>query len=424
MRGYSLAVQTDRHFMRAGWFGALMLLGIGASAATDPYYDAAFHVEIQPRRATLQVTLTLSGDRLPSRVDLHIDPQRHRAFASKLPVSQKGDVVTWLPSGQQARLSYEFVATHERSPRRYDSLVTDDWAIFRADKMTPRMAVTAPPSLTARSTLGLALPQGWSVATPYPEQCGVFKVDNPRRRFDRPEGWVVAGKLGKRSEIIADIQTIVAAPEGEAARRQDMLAFLNWNLPHLKEVFPQFPKRLLVVTAGDPMWRGGLSGPGSLFLHSARPLISENRTSTLLHEIVHVAMGIRGDEESDWIVEGFAEYYSLEILRRSGGIGSNRYEEAMPRLTRWARQAPSVFTHESSGANTARAVIALREADAEIRQASGGRASLDDVAAALANERGEVSLERLQEEARKAAGRNLQSLERRRRSALPRQPVP
>jgi predicted metalloprotease with PDZ domain len=83
-----------------------------------------------------------------------------------------------------------------------------------------------------------------------------------------------------------------------------------------------------------------------------------------------------------------------------------------------------VFTHESSGANTARAVIALREADAEIRQASGGRASLDDVAAALANERGEVSLERLQEEARKAAGRNLQSLERRRLSALPRQPVP
>ena len=43
--------------------------------------------------------------------------------------------------------------------------------------------------------------------------------------------------------------------------------------------------RLLIVSAGDPMWRGGLSGPSSMFLHSDRPLISENRTSTLLHEL-------------------------------------------------------------------------------------------------------------------------------------------
>jgi predicted metalloprotease with PDZ domain len=365
------------------------------------------------------VELELTGERLPSRIEFHIDPDRHRAFASKQPVSQVGKVVTWRPSGTQARLTYEFVVNHERTPQRYDSLVTADWAVFRADKMVPRMAVTSRRSLKGRTTLAFKLPSDWTAETPYPTERSVFEINDPNRRHDRPAGWVLAGKLGSRSEIIKGIQTIVSAPEGESSRRQDILAFLNWNLPHLKDVFPEFPKRLLVVTAGDPMWRGGLSGPNSLFLHADRPLISENRTSTLLHELVHVAMGIRGDEESDWIAEGFAEYYSLEILRRSGGIGRNRYQEAMERMARWARQSPSVFANASSGANTARAVIAFSAADAEIRKASGGRTSLDDVAQALARERGEVNLERLQAAARKAAGRDVEALQRARLSAAP-----
>ncbi len=123
-----------------------------------------------------------------------------------------------------------------------------------------------------------------------------------------------------------------AAPEGESARRQDALAFIKWNLPKLLDVFPDFPKRVLIVSAGDPMWRGGLSGPASIFLHSDRPLISENRTSPLLHELVHVALGIRGDNESDWIVEGLAGVLFHSNVAPPGGIGQKRYEQAMDNL--------------------------------------------------------------------------------------------
>ena len=112
---------------------------------------------------------------------------------------------------------------------------------------------------------------------------------------------------------------------------------------------PQLPPRLLIVSAGDPMWRGGLSGPSSMFLHSDRPLISENRTSTLLHELVHIALGIRGDEESDWIVEGLAELYSLETLRRSGGISEQRYKQALKHLSQWAKRSPTLFGSHSNG---------------------------------------------------------------------------
>jgi predicted metalloprotease with PDZ domain len=420
MTDTSLHSRRFRAVLRAiGWLAAV-LAAAPSLANEDSTFDAIFRAEIAASRPVMRVELTLSGERLPGRVEFRIDPERHRAFASKDPVSQTADRVTWLPQGKQARLTYEFVATHERTPKRYDSLVTDRWAIFRGDRMVPRINVTSPPDLKGKTTLAFSLPSGWSVSTAYPREQGVFRIPESDRRIARPEGWMLAGRLGERSQVVSGIQAVVAAPEGERARRQDILAFLNWNLPHLKDVFPQFPQRLLVVSAGDPMWRGGLSGPNSLFLHSDRPLISENRTSTLLHELVHVAMGIRGDEESDWIAEGFAEYYSLEILRRSGGIGHNRYDQAMARLARWARESPSVFAKRSSGATTARAVIALREVDAEIRKVTGGRASLDDLAAALASKRGEVSLESLQAHARQIAGRELESLRRERLANLPR----
>jgi predicted metalloprotease with PDZ domain len=171
---------------------------------------------------------------------------------------------------------------------------------------------------------------------------------------------------------------------------------------------------VLIVSAGDPMWRGGLSGPASIFLHSDRPLISENRTSPLLHELVHVALGIHGDRESDWIVEGLAEFYSVQTLRRSGGIGQKRYEQAVANLQKWARRAPTLFAKSSTGATTARAVLVFQDVDAEIRSVTKNAKSLDDVARKLAADRGEISLIQLQEIAQEVAGKPLQSLQRER----------
>jgi len=394
-----------------------------AAAATGPaYYDAQYRAEIRPEAGTIHVELLLTGERLPKRIVWHIDPKRYRDVTAAEQLDIKGRLVTWRPQGKSSRLSYDFVVNHERSPGHFDSLMTHDWALFRGDNMVPSAKVTARRGLESRATLEFVLPPGWTALSAYPGGPKRLRIEDPQRRFDRPAGWMLAGRLGDRVETIAGIHTIVAAPAGNSARRQDMLAFLNWNLPQLVTVFPEFPKRVLIASAGDPMWRGGLSGPASLFVHSDRPLISENRTSTLLHELVHIAMGIRGDAESDWITEGFAEFYSVETLRRSGGISEKRYETALRRLKKWAQQAPSLLVEQSTGAVTARAVVTLKAADDEIRQLSGNRASLDDVARDLVNEHGanqhgpnqhgEVSLELLQTLAAKRAGAPLKSLER------------
>jgi predicted metalloprotease with PDZ domain len=197
---------------------------------------------------------------------------------------------------------------------------------------------------------------------------------------------------------------------GQGVRHLDMLAFLRWNLPALVKVFPAFPQRLLAVSAADPMWRGGLSGPNSLYIHADRPLISGNGTSTLLHELVHVAQGYRAAQDEDWIVEAIAEYYTLEIMRRSGTISSARYERGLDKLDDWAARAEGLQAESSAGARTAKGVAVMQRLDAELRERSGGRHSLDDVAQQLAEDAVPVSIERLRDIAADLVGAPLEAI--------------
>ena len=120
-----------------------------------------------------------------------------------------------------------------------------------------------------------------------------------------------------------------------------MLAMLAWHLPELARLVPSMPERLTIVSAGEPMWRGGLSGPTSIYIHADRPLISENGTSTLLHEVVHTVIPIDSHTGYDWVVEGLAEYYSLEMMRRSGTLSERRFQSALSQLEDWGHSTPA-----------------------------------------------------------------------------------
>ena len=205
------------------------------------------------------------------------------------------------------------------------------------------------------------------------------------------------GVIGVRRETIAGTRIAVVAPEGQGVRRMDMLALLNWILPELNAVLPESLPRLTIVSAGDPMWRGGLSAPASMFIHASRPLISENATSTLVHEVFHVAMGVTAANGFDWIVEGLAEYYSLELLQRGGAITARRYQRALEKQTEWAEDATQLCSDRSSGAVTALAVVTFRNLDQEIRHRSAGTLSLDNVVSELSNTRSRITLTLLQQ---------------------------
>ena len=195
-----------------------------------------------------------------------------------------------------------------------------------------------------------------------------------------------------------------------ARHRGDLLAFVTALGPELERAFGELPPRLLLVQAADPMWRGGLSGPRSLYLHQDRPLISENGSSTPAHELVHVVTRLRGADDDDWIVEGLAEYYSIELPRRAGLLSDSRAKKAFVWMREHGEGVDRLDTDRSREETTARAVALFADLAAEIERATDGKRDLDDVVRRLLPDR-EVSREALRDAARDVLGRKSKVLE-------------
>jgi len=280
---------------------------------------------------------------------------------------RRGDRLIWEPPAGESSISWRAVITAPKGDS-YDALITDDWALLRFEDLIPPAATVTRKGATSRFTLQLDGPPDWSYETRYGRlEDKSIHIDSAQQNFERPTGWLIAGKLGVRRDKIADRWVTIAAPTGSRFRRIPMLAFLQWTLPAFAEVFPSLPEKLLVVSGNEAMWRGALSGPSALYLHADRPIISENGTSTLLHELVHVATRLSAEPGDDWIVEGMAEYYSLEILRRSNGLSERRFNASLEALREWSLDEQATYADPSKGADTALATLLFYEIAAELR---------------------------------------------------------
>lgn len=371
--------------------GALPLAGCGLGSTdagaqeSERVYRLDYVVTIDPGAQGAHVELNLEQrDDFLRELEMSLHGGRISDVQGDGDVAVDDGRVAWRPPDEGGQLRWFARIGHLRDEDEYDAYATGDWALFRAEDIIPSADTRTLKGARSETHLAFRLPRGWSSVTPYFGNDDRFEIDNPRRRFDTPTGWIVLGELGIRSDTVSGIRTKVAGPVGHGIRRMDVLALLRWTLPELLRILPDFPDRLTVVSAGDPMWRGALSAPQSLFMHADRPLISENGTSTLLHEVVHVGLGLSAGRGADWIVEGLAEYYGLEVLRRSGTISQRRYERARDDLAEWGRESSDLCGRRSTGSRTARAVTILARVDAEIRDRTDGRRSLDDVLRELA----------------------------------------
>ncbi|MBM4269789.1 MAG: hypothetical protein FJ144_24835 [Deltaproteobacteria bacterium] len=203
------------------------------------------------------------------------------------------------------------------------------------------------------------------------------------------------------------MKVAIANPVGHDLHRLDILALLRWTLAELVQVLPNHGDRFAIVGAADPMWRGGLSGPFSLYLHADRPLIDRDGTSPILHEMMHAFMHARAGADGDWIVEGLAEYYSLAFLRRSNTFTQRRYERSLDKLAKKGKSAPDLLVPRANAAVAARGAVVLAALDARIRKETDGDKSLDDVVRALEKDRAAVTTARFREIAESVAGVSL-----------------
>ena len=393
-------------------FGLVALLVSAVAlpaAAARPSYDVDYTIGFDPEAGTALVEIALApGDGRVGSIEFDMPADRYEAVRGDGTLDRDGDTLTWKPPRDApSQLRYRYRVDARRGKGGYDARITDDWAIVRGDDLVPASVVRTTKGADSRARLHFRLPEGWNGAdTPYVRSSrgNDFVVVNPERSFDRPVGWIIAGDIGARREDFDDTHVAVVGPRNDDVRRVDMLAFFNALVPEFRDVFGDLPSKLLIVSAGDPMWRGGLSGPRSLFLHADRPLISENGTSTLVHELVHVITRVRGADGDDWIAEGLAEFYSIELLHRARLLSDSRAARAHAWMRGHGEDVSTLTSDRSRHERTARAVQLFAALDKEIRTRTKGEHDLDDVVRELLELR-EISREDLRERVQALTGR-------------------
>jgi hypothetical protein len=374
-------------------------------------YDLLFEATLVPTERLARARMRMGANQV-DRMVFRIDPERHMNIRGDGKVEVEGTSATWEPPRTGGSLRYDFRIDALRGGSAYDARISEQWAIFRGSDLFPPARVMATDGSYSRSRLRLRMPKRWTSAVPYEKaDNGYYIIDNPHRHFDRPTAWMALGRLGILRERIARSSVAVAGPFRQELRRQDILAMLRWTLPTLRDVLGELPPRLLVVGAGDPMWRGGLSGPRSVFVHADRPLITADGTSPLLHELFHASTGARSVVDGDWIVEGLAEFYSVEMLVRSKTISKRRYRRVLEKIEERGAGAP-LLGRDSVGASTARAVTVLRDLDAALRGRTEEQTNLDDVVAELARKRQAVSTAAFFATAEQVSGLDLSAFQR------------
>ena len=379
-------------------FATLLLAAASAGAAgTDAAYGVQFRLEIEANQPVAQATIRViqSDDHL-RRLRMRFPAGTFSDVAASGKLERDGDVIDWHLPARGGEIRYRVQISHARASGAYDALVTDRWGIFRADDVFPPAQVTQRAGARGRSEFLIDLPRGWRAMTPYlPDGQGRLTVYNPDRSFARPVGWVAVGQIGSRKDMIGPTLVAIAAPKGQGVQRVPMLALLRWTLPVLQAELESPPSYLFIVAADEPMWRGGLSAPNSLFIHASRPLLSENGTSTLVHELLHVLAPVPAAAEHDWIDEGLPEYLGLVLLERSGTISRERFEHAIATFRQRGARVRSMRTAHASGEVTARAVAIFHDLDRELQQRSGGHTDLFDLVRDLMKEPEPVDMQRL-----------------------------
>lgn len=373
--------------MAVGWRRALVvgLMALSSPAWAAQKVDLDYHVRLLPQSDQAEVRLTLAQGSAVRSLDFDLgDGSRYNDFKADgqwqlAPGAQARGV--WHPATDKASLTYRVHISHSRKNGSFDTRMTPNWALLRGEDLVPPARLDQQDGVELVSRLEFELPSGWkSVETAWPRiGKNKFRIDNVSRLFDRPTGWMLVGNLGSRRTRLGETEVTVASPQGQGMRRMDVLTLLTFVWPQVQAVYPRHPAKLLIVGASDPMWRGSLAAHESIYLNTRLPLVSESGSSALVRELAQLFGRINDKQRSDWISEGFAEYYAIELVRRAGGMSDERYQSLQGRLAKAGQKVTTLRGEQVNSAQIAKTVVLLQELDREIRLKTRNKRSLDDV---------------------------------------------
>lgn len=384
----------------AAMLGAAVDVPVSAAAETAPRETFAIDYGVTVRGDELgvaHVRWELSGGEEVESFRFKTSSERFSAFSGsgRVEVAPTGEV-TWYPGGPYGHLEYKVRIDHRRGDKgHFDSYAGNDWILLRARDLFPPVRFAYTPRKDgarprSRARLLFHLPPGWKSATAHPSAAADAYALVGNRILNRPSGWIALGNLQLSHQEIDDVMVRMARVPGSNLQPEDVYAMLGDAMPRLRRMFRQMPPEILVVSAGDPMWRGGLSADHSLFLHGDRPLRTPDKTSPLLHEMFHVTAPFRGRPDADWVIEGLAEYYSLELQRRSGALTAKGFAKGLSYFARYGLWNVDLTTQKDNAATNNSAPLVMYALDQRIQRDTAGKKNLDDVVSVLAESGGWV----------------------------------
>lgn len=346
--------------------------------------DVAYHVKFLPAQDSALVTIQLAdGAAVPNLVFNFEHAERYSEFNAQGAWQLEDNRGIWQPTEGKASLSYQ-VKISQQDKKRFSEKITPDWLLMQGDSLVPPTDIVILPKVHLVSRVQFELPKEWrSIETAW-KRVGpnTFRIDDVQTGFDRPTGWIIAGKLGSRRDKLGETEVTVAAPLAQHVRRMDMLTLMNYIWPQLQAAFPRDPQKLLVVSAGDEMQKQAQGLAQSFYVSGQEALVSENGASDLIKELVLAFTQFSSAEDEQWIGQGMAYYYSLELLLRSGGITLDRYTQT---LEKWKAdsKATSHLRGELNEDKLLRAAVFFAQLDKDIRARTKNEFTLDNVARGL-----------------------------------------
>jgi len=391
----------------------LLLLALGAPASSaKETFSIDYIVTISKTHPQIaDVRWELSGVEEVRYMRLHFPAGRLEGFAGTGTLRTIPGGLEWIPGGPYAHLTYHAPIDHVRGQHeRYDSYAAPNWIVTRARDLFPRITINCQPGkeegVKSRARLIFRLPSGWHSAAGLPAVApNVFRLNDPGKMLDRPHGWFALGEFAFDHQEIAGTMMQVARAPGSRLQPLELFHFLDGTFPALKKLLNAAPQTILMVSAPDPMWHGGISGDSSLFIHADRPLRTPDKTSPYLHELFHVLQPYKPAADADWIEEGLAEFYSLELQRRAGSIDAAAYTRALGYFERYGLWNVDLTRQQDNAATNNSAPLVMYALDQHIQHATAGKARLDDVVTRLAVHGGTVDTERFRRTVNAVAGK-------------------
>ena len=389
-----------------------LITGRPSGSAARETFSVDYVVTIDERDpAEARVRWDLAGIEEINTLTLRFPAARFRDFDATGTLEAVPGGLRWTPRGPYAHLAYRVTIDHVRGQnQRYDSYAAPNWIVTRARAIFPRIDVDWSPGKggkpKSRARLQFRLPAGWRSAAALKSLAPLtFQLEQPETVLDRPRGWFALGEFRTDHEDIDGTLVQVVRMPGSTLDVRALFRFLEPTLPPLQRLLATTAPRLLLVSAPDPMWRGGISGERSFYLHADRPLRTPDHTSPYLHELYHVLQDYTPAADADWIEEGLAEYYSVELPRRAGLVDAAAFARALGYFQRYGLWNVNLTQQHDNAATNNSAPLVMYALDQRIQRATAGKARLDDVVHLLVRTGGTVDTRRFRDAIKTVSGK-------------------